>query len=61
MFCMRLIVWTVSVETKRFTLLSNTHAGLFQSFEIRGYILNNQGILIGLDSFYAPVTIVRAH
>ena len=27
---------------------------LFQSFEIRGYILNNQKILIGLDACFRP-------
>ena len=27
---------------------------LFQSFEIRGYILNNQKILIGLESCFRP-------
>ena len=27
---------------------------LFQSFEIRGYILNNQKILTGLDSCFRP-------
>ena len=27
---------------------------LFQSFEIRGYILNNQKILIGLDICFRP-------
>ena len=42
------------LETEYMGFASDVSEILFQSFEIRGYILNNQKFLIGLDTCFRP-------